>query len=374
MDNSKVLILGSVAGPCPPKKAGGTERVAYVQAKELAKKGIPLLFVGGVGTKQNFTEQLAIEKEEKPDAILQLIEFVEIGGNTQMGNASDSIRLDPSTIEASRKLRMEMVALSQVQTLMIERKEEYSVILNNMRGEAVLLPLAKELGKTIICVMHLSLFPELAETFQKYQTRVITISDSQQNGFEGVSFLRTIYNPVHTASFVFNDTPQEYALMLSTIGYHKNQKDAIRASKKAGIRLILGGKIRDAEYFESEIKPHLKEGEVEYIGEVGFEEKMKLYRDAKVFLFPITWQEPFGLVLIEALSCGTPVIAYPHGGPQEIIHDEKTGFLVSSAEEMAEKIRQVGQIKREDCRSDVEKRFDDQVIGEQYAQVLTPLI
>jgi len=370
----KILLLGSLAGPCPPKKAGGTERVAYVQAKELAKKGIPLIFVGGAGTRQNFQEQLVFEDEDKRQEILQNIEFVEIGGNTQLGNASDSIKLDPSTIEASRKLRMEMVALSQVQTLMIERKEEYSTILNNMRGEAVLLPLAKELGKTVVCVMHLSLFPELAETFQKYQTRVITISDSQQKGFERISFLKTIYNPVHTASFIFNDTPEEYALMLSTIGYHKNQKDAILACKKAGIHLILGGKIRDAEYFESEIKPYLKEGEVEYVGEVGFEEKMTLYREAKVFLFPITWQEPFGLVLIEPLSCGTPVIAYPHGGPQEIIRDGKIGFLVSSVEEMAEKIRQVGQIKRGDCRDDVENRFDDQVIGEQYAQVLTPFI
>lgn len=366
----KLLLLGSVAAACPPKKAGGTERVAYVQAKELAKRGISIIFVGGRGTEQNFKEQLQFEKEEKIDSILHAIEFVEIGGNTQMGNASDSINLDPSQSEASRKLRMEMVSLSEVQTLMIERKEEYRTILNNMRGEAVLLPLAKTLGKTVICVMHLSLFPALAEVFRQYQTKVITISDAQQQGCEGVDFLRTIYNPVHTASFSFNATPQDYALMLSTIGYHKNQKDAILAAQKAGIRLVLGGKIRDTEYFDSEIKPHLREGEVEYVGEVGFAEKMKLYREAKVFLFPIAWQEPFGLVLIEALACGTPVIAYPHGGPQEIIQEGKTGFLVSSAQEMAEKIQHIDQIKREDCRRDVETRFDDRVIGEQYYQAI----
>jgi glycosyltransferase involved in cell wall biosynthesis len=369
----KLLLLGSVAGPCPPKKAGGTERVAYVQAKELAKRGIDILFVGGVGTKNNFSDQLRAEKEDS-EAILSRIEFVEIGGKTQVGNASDSIQLDPAQIESSRKLRLEMVSLAEVQELMLKRKAEYSLILNNMRGEAVLLPLAAKLNKKIVCVMHLNIFAELAALFKKYKTEIITISDSQRTGFSGLHYLQTIYNPVRTASFTFSATPKEYALMLSTIGYHKNQKDAILACKKAGLKLILGGKIRDQEYFDEEIMPSIDGHLVEYIGEIGFEEKLKLYQEAKVFLFPIRWSEPFGLVLIEALACGTPVIAYPHGGPKEIVEDGKTGFLVNSVDEMAERIQHVNEIDRHICRKDVEEKYDEEVIGKKYFEVIQPFL
>jgi len=369
---NKLLLLGSVAGACPPKKAGGTERVAYVQAKELAKKGINIIFVGGVGSKENFTLQLQLERENA--SLLEKIEFIEIGGNTQMGNASDSIKQDLSQIEASRTLRLEMVYLGQVQKLMVDRQDEYQTILNNMRGEAILLPLAETLQKKFVTVMHLNLFPELATILAAFNTKVITISDDQRVGFDDISYLQTIHNPVNTEVFTFGNAPREYALMLSTIGFHKNQKDAILACREAGLPLVMGGKIRDRDYFEKEIQPHIDDKAVTYVGEIGFDEKLKLYQEAKVFLFPILWNEPFGLVLIEALSCGTPVIAYPNGGPKEIITDGKTGFLVNSVSEMAEKIRQIGTIDRKYCREDVIKRFDDAVIGNKYVEVLKPLL
>lgn len=365
----KLLLLGSVVAPCPPKKQGGTERVAYVQAKELAKRGKQLLFVGAVGTQGNFSDQLALDNEEK-DSILGNIEFIEIGGGTQFGNASDAMKIDPSTVEASRNLRVEMANLAKVQQLMIERRDEYSVILNNMRGEAVFLPLAKMLNKSLLNVMHLNIFPQLADTFSTYKTRVITISDAQRIGFENLTYAQTIPNPVNINTFTFNPLPKEYALMLSTVGYHKNQKDAILACQNAQIPLVLAGKIRDKEYFEQEIKPYIDDKLVIYHGELAFAEKLKLYQEAKVFLFPILWQEPFGLVLIESLACGTPVIAYPHGGPKEIIEDGVTGFLVDNAEQMAEKITKIDTIRREDCRKAAEERFSEESIGQKYYDVL----
>lgn len=365
----KILILGSVVSPCPPKKQGGTEKVAYYQAKHLAKKGLKIIFVGAVGTKQNFSEELEFEKENAKQ-ILVNIEFVEIGGGTQFGFAEDALKLDPSRVEASRKLRLEMANLAKVQTLMIKRQKEYEFVLNNMRGEAVFLPLAQELKKRFVCVMHLNLFPELAELFSDYQTPVITIANHQKKQFPGLNYLSTINNPVNPDVFKFKLTPKNYALMMSTIGYHKNQEDAIIACKKAEIPLVLAGKIRDKDYFEKSIKPFVDGRNVIYYGEMDFMKKLKLYQEAKVFLFPIKWQEPFGLVVIEALSCGVPVIAYPHGGPAEIVKDGKTGFLVNSPEEMATKIKQIDSIKRENCRKDVEENYSDKVIGEQYYQAL----
>ena len=369
----KILLLGSVVSPCPPKKQGGTERVAYYQAKSLAKKSVPLIFVGAPGTKKIFSSKLSREKEKKKKRILKNIEFVEIGGGTGTGTQEDSFKLDLSHVESSRKFRIEMVYLSQVQRLMIERKKDYDIILNNMRGEAVLIPLADFLKKKVINVMHLNIFPKLAGIFKQYNTYIITISKAQQKNFNGLNYLATIPNPVNTDSYSFCAAPINYALVVGTIGYHKNQKDAILAAKKAGISIIIAGKIRDADYFEQEIKPLIDNKKVVYNGEIGFKEKLKLYQEAKVFLFPIAWEEPFGLVMIEALSCGTPVIAYPNGGPKEIVKNGVTGFLVKNVNEMAEKIKQIESIKRIDCKKDVEQRFSDDVIAEQYFNSLKKL-
>lgn len=368
---NKLLILGSVVSPCPPEKQGGTERVAYYQAKHLSKHGIPLIFVGSVGTKEQFSRQLLAEQEEKWPEILAAIEFVEIGGGTGQGTQEDAISIDPSQTESSRKFRLEMTYLARVQQLMIDRKDDYEAILNNLRGEAILIPLASHLNKPFVNVMHLGLFQELADLFTAYKTPLISISNSQRTEFPSAKYIATIYNPVNTRVFSFNETPDHYALMMGTIGRHKNQADAIRACKKAGIPLHISGKIRDVDYFEQEIKPHIDGIQVIYTGELEFEKKLEMYRNASVFVFPISWQEPFGLVMIEALSCGTPVIAYPHGGPTEIVKDGVNGYLVNNPDEMAEKIRTIAtSIKRSDCRKDVEERFSDDVIGEQYVETV----
>lgn len=362
----KLLLLGSVVSPCPAKKQGGTERVAYYQAKHLAKRDIQIIFVGAKQTKKNFAEQLDFEKETRKEKILSNIDFVEIGGGTGTGNQEDAVKIDPSQMESSRKFRMEMVHLAKVQELMIQKQSEYDVILNNMRGEALFLPLAKKLQKRFINIMHLNIFPELAELFQECQTDIITISNAQRQNYPNLNYLATIYNPVNTDIYTFSNTQKNYALMVGTVGMHKNQQDAVLACQKAGIPLVITGKIRDEKYFEKEIKSHVDNKSLTYFGEIDFEKKLKLYQEAKVFLFPINWQEPFGLVVIEALACGTPIIAYPHGGPKEIVVEGKTGFLVESPDQMAEAINKINNINRRACREDAEKRFADNVIGEQY--------
>lgn len=366
----KLLLLGSVAGPCPPDKQGGTERVAYLQAKYLAKNAINIIFVGGKGTENLFKKQLLLENEPEVRTILNAIEFIEIGGDTQYGSAQGAAHLDPAAVEASRKMRLEMTYMAQVQDLMIERKNDYSMILNNLRAEAILIPLASTLNKKIYTVMHLNIFAELADTFKKHHTHIITIADHQRKQFSDLQYARTIYNPVNTNIYTFNENAKEYALMMGTIGRHKNQLDAIEACLKAKTPLIICGKVREQDYFDQYIKPHIDGKNIIYKGELAFEDKLQLYQQAKVFLFPIHWEEPFGLVMIEALSCGTPVIAYPHGGPAEIVTDGVNGFLVSSPVEMSEKINQIRTIDRQICRNDTVQRFDEEIIGTQYVTLI----
>jgi glycosyltransferase involved in cell wall biosynthesis len=351
----RVAILGSVALPVPPPKQGGTEWIAYYQAQGLAQKGHDVTLFAAKGSKKG------------------KYNLVEVGGGDTVAGSFKSTDADYS-IESSRKLRKENVYLSEVMEKLIEMKDDYDIILNNMRGEAVFLPLAKMLGKPFVNVMHLPIFPELAGVFQKYNTHVITISNAQRKGFDSLNYLATVYNGIDPDLFSFNPNPSDYLLMLGTIGRHKNQKGAIEVSKRLNMDLILAGKVRDQDYFE-EIKKDIDGVKIQWVGEIGLEERVKLYQNAKAFIFPILWEEPFGLVMIEAMSCGTPVIAFGNGAIPEVVVNGMNGFVIedNSIDKLADAAMAVDKIKREDCRQHMVQNFSVKKMVEDYEKVLLSL-
>lgn len=351
----RIVILGSVALPIPPTAQGGTEFIAYHQAKGLAQKGHELILVGAKGTADNF-------KDTK-------VRVLELGAGDLVSGSNQEQKFDPQKTETSRKLRLESVYLAKATQILIDEANNYDIILNNMRGEAVFLPIAKMLGKPIVNIMHLNLFPELADLFAKYQTPIITVSNAQRKDFPSLNYLATVHNGVDTSKYTFNDAPGDYLLMVGSIGRHKNQAAAIRVAKKLGMPLILAGKINDKEYFE-ELKKDIDGAQIKWVGELGFDEKLKLYQQAKVFLFPILWDEPFGLVMIEALSCGTPVIAFRKGSTSEVLLDSKTGFVVDGEQMMIEAVGKIDQIKRADCRKHVEENFTVEKMVDSYERAL----
>jgi glycosyltransferase involved in cell wall biosynthesis len=220
--------------------------------------------------------------------------------------------------------------------------------------------------------MHLNLFTELAQVFQTYNTGIITISNAQKFFFPTLNYLATVYNCVDTEKYAFNPDPTDYLLMMGTIGRHKNQGEAIAVAKELGMKLVLAGKIRDQDYFE-EIKKDIDGEQIKWIGEIGFEEKLKLYQNAKAFLFPILWEEPFGLVLIEAMSCGTPVVAFNHGAISEVVSDGLTGFVVENHSQMVEAVKKIDLIDRANCRKRVVGNFTIQKMVNDYEQALLKL-
>lgn len=351
----RVIILGSVALPVPPKSQGGTEWIAYYQANGLAEKGHSILLIAAKGTKEHFENTS--------------VEVIEVGGGDVVTGSSHERVFDPTITEGSRKLRLEMTYLTRAMQILLERKNDYDAILNNMRGEAVFLPVAKLIGKPFVNVMHLNLFDELANLFHLYKTNVITISNAQRTMFPNLSYLSTIYNGVDTKQFAFAAFPKEYLLMVGSIGRHKNQRSAIQVAKKLGMKLVLAGKIRDQDYFE-ELKKDIDGKQILHFGELSFLEKVKLYQEAKAFLFPILWEEPFGLVMIEAMSCGTPVVAFNHGAVSEVVIDGKTGFVVENEEQMVEAVKKIAQIDRSFCRKHVEKHFTIQKMIAEYEAAL----
>lgn len=342
----KILILGSVALPVPPPMQGGTERIAYAQAVGLAKRGHDVTLVAAKGSKQDPTYRC-----------------IEIGGGDTVTGSASAVSAQEFT-EGSRNLRKELVYMAEVSQWLIDHGKEFDVIVNNMRGgESTLLPVAKSIGVPFATVMHLPLFKELSGLFQQYITPVITISNAQRDGFAGLNYIGTVYNSVDQELLdtpLDANTPRTYLLMVGSIAPHKNQKAGILAAKQLGIPLILAGKIGNAEYWKSEIEPLVDGKTVIHKGEMNLQEKIELYKGAQALLFPILWPEPFGLVMIEAMAVGTPVIAYRNGAVPEVILEGKTGFILEPSGGVAALVSAVSNVHtldRQVCREHVSHSF-----------------
>jgi len=176
-----------------------------------------------------------------------------------------------------------------------------------------------------------------------------------------------IHHGVRPEDFPVGDGGGGYLLFLGRFSPDKGAREAVLAAKEAGITLLLAAKMRETgevEYFHDEVEPLLDES-VRYVGEVGFEDKLALLGSARALVNPIQWPEPFGLVMIEALACGTPVLSFRAGAAPEIVDDGVTGFVCDSTSDLVTAVRHVGDLDRKACRKDVETRFSaDRMVRE----------
>jgi len=191
-----------------------------------------------------------------------------------------------------------------------------------------------------------------------------SISQSQQRP-DKLNYVANIYNSLNTADYPFNPSPDDYFVWLGKIIPIKGTKEAILAAKKAGVKLIVMGAVEEGvveaeQYFEQEILPLIDNKQIFLRKNVKLSEKAKILGGAKALLNPITWDEPFGLVMIEAQATGTPVIAFARGAAPEVIEDGKTGFLVHNIDEMVAKMKDVTSLNRQDCRDFVTNHFSNQ--------------
>lgn len=175
-----------------------------------------------------------------------------------------------------------------------------------------------------------------------------------------------IHNGIPVDKFDFNDKPKDYLLFIGYINKNKGADVAVRVAKKLGMKLILAGNNDcEEEFFKEHIEPYLNE-DIQYVGKVNFAEKNELYKNAIVKLAPIFWHEPFGLTIVEAQACGTPVIAFNKGAAAEIIKNGETGFIVETEEEMIEAVKKISNIDRRVCRVWVENNFSVKKMVDEY--------
>jgi len=203
----------------------------------------------------------------------------------------------------------------------------------------------------------------------------ISISNSQRRDSPDLPYADTIYNGIDTDLFAYNEEAEDYLIYAGRIVPEKGVKEAVQVALQTGRRLIITGQYTPVNqwYFDEHIKPHLND-RILYLGLIDKAQLAKYYQKAAALLVPIRWEEPFGLTMAEAMSCGTPVIAFRRGSVPEVVEDGKTGFIVENTSEMTDTIENIGKIKRRDCRQHVEKNFTLDRMVSNYEAVLHSIV
>ena len=238
--------------------------------------------------------------------------------------------------------------------------------------------------KPFVFTLHGRLdLPELKELYTRCE-RVrrcyhISISNDQRTPLPEANYIGTVYNGIEVQRYPFSDKKEDFLVFLGRASPEKGIVEAIEIAKQARERLVILAKVDpvDKEYFEKKVKPLIDGDRIIFIGEVEFEEKVSWLKRAKAMLFPIQWREPFGLVMIEAMACGTPVIAPKRASVPEIVIDGVTGFIVSvenMMEEMVKRLKHIKEIKPERCREHVEKNFTSDRMVEDYLRLYKQII
>lgn len=343
----KIAQLCTLWEQVPPKGYGGIELVASVLTEELVKRGHEVtLFASGdsnTGAKLHAPCDYALRHD--PTA------------------ASDNLW----------RLNRKNSALEQLQLKWLyEHADEFDVIHSHLELSAF--AYAARSQTPTIHTMHMDLIPETIRVMSAYADQnFVSISDAQREPCPLLNYVGTVYNAIDLDSLQFfpqAETP-EYLAFLGRLSPEKGIHHAIEISKKTGIPLKVAGKFgqEDAAFYESEIKPHLDGNHIQILGELTHEGKNELLGNAIATLFPITWREPFGLVMVESMACGTPVLGMNMGSVPEVIDSGQTGFICDTVDEMVACIPKIKQINRQACRDYVERRFSIQNMVDGYEAV-----
>ena len=234
-------------------------------------------------------------------------------------------------------------------------------------------------GLPVVSTIHGPLDAELADLYGRVSHRVdlIAISKAQAAAAPDLAVSRIIPHGVDVAGFPDGRGNGGYCVFLGRMCADKGAHRAVEAAQRAGAPLVLAGKMRtqtERDYFDAEIKPHLDEETTWYVGEVSHQRKLDILAKAWCLLFPIRWREPFGLVMIESLACGTPVLAFPEGAAAEVVDHARTGFLCADESEMAVAIGQVAKIDRQACRRAVETGFSAKRMVDQHIELFHEVV
>jgi len=239
-------------------------------------------------------------------------------------------------------------------------------------------PLSRQAQLTNVTTLHGRLdIPDLAPLYRTFpEMPVVSISEAQRKPLPWANWQGTVHHGLREDHLSFWGNPGQYLAFLGRTSPEKGLDHAIQIAKRVGMPLKIAAKIdrADEQYFSAVIKPMLDNPLIEFIGEIGYSEKSEFLGNAAALLFPINWPEPFGIVMIEAMACGTPVIAYPFGSVPEVIENGVTGFLVRDVNSAAHAVQRISKIDRAQCRRRFEERFTSARMAQEYLAIYDRII
>jgi glycosyltransferase involved in cell wall biosynthesis len=343
----RIAQIAPIWIPVPPRTHGGTEHIVSLLTEELLSRGHEVtLFASG---------------DSRTNARL-------------ISSCSRALWRDPMRPDPHACI---MGLMAEV----MKHDGEFDIIHNH--ADYYFAPFAAHTKTPVIQTLHRPLSNEARRLYAELRNiHFVAISHDQAASADPIPIARVIYNGIPIERFSFSPKPKGFLLFLSRIAPDKGIIEAIEAAKLAGRKLIIAGNIvrrravgeDDYDFFVRRVKPRIDGKLVIYAGEADFPKKLELYQGADALLFPIRRREPFGLVIAEALACGTPVIAFRGGSTTELIEDGKTGFLVEGVRSMARAIERIGEIDRAYCRSVAEKRFSHHRMVDEYESLYREIL
>jgi glycosyltransferase involved in cell wall biosynthesis len=333
----KIAQVAPLYEAVPPKLYGGTERVVHYLTEELVNMGQEVtLFASG---------------DSKTSARL-------------IANISQALRLDKACEDY---LAPHIVQLMEV----LERADEFDFI--HFHTDYSHFPFTQNLSTPFATTLHGKLsIPELQPLYNRFPDQpVISISNNQRQPLPQANWVSTVYHGLPLSLHKEGTGKGDYLAFLGRVSPEKGLDKAIAVAKAVGIKLKIAAKIdkADKEYYEEKIKPLLKDPLIEFIGEINENQKTEFLGNALAMLFLINWNEPFGIVMIEAMACGTPVIALPCGSVPEIIENGKSGLIVPNEKAAIEAVKKVTALDRKQVRACFEERFSSRRMALSYLAV-----
>jgi len=216
--------------------------------------------------------------------------------------------------------------------------------------------------------------PSIMPVYRKYNTRSHYVAISESDKSPELDYIATIHHGIDVAQFPFSGAEGQYLLFFGRIHPEKGVREAIHVAKRVGIKLVLAGIIQDQAYFASQVEPHIDGTTVEYLGSVGPDQRADVLGHALGLLHLISFEEPFGLSMVESMACGTPVIAFAHGSIPEVIRHGETGYIVEDIEHAVNAVAALRLIDRSACREDVERRFSHTRMANDYVDVYEKIL
>lgn len=328
----------------PPRLYGGTERIVAHLANTLVEHG----------------HEVTLFASADADTKAKLVAV-----------RDQAIRLDPDPLTSDIAAHLGM--LHEVR----RRAPEFDLI--HFHTALLHFPFFEAMARRTLTTLHGRLdMKDLAPAYALWpQFPLVSISDHQRRPLPEANWIATVHHGLPPSLYRFEpEAERGYLAFLGRIAPEKRVDRAIRIARKAGLPLKIAAKVDNADraYFAAVVEPMLADPSVEFVGEIGDSEKSAFFAGAVALLFPIDWPEPFGLVMIEAMACGTPVVAWPCGAVREVVEDGLTGYIVQSEDEAAVALGQVGRLDRALIRRQFDRRFSADVMTRRYVELYRRLV